>query len=161
MSAPQNVHVNPLYLGTYLAARAPMATAAEQLAASEPFQKKTDQPLSPPRMEGSIQIADAAPPVEGEADPQMAVRQRLAMILAGGALHADTIVAACRYAASELAEPKLQQFHKDIFMERLAASVSLDRRITSVSSLGYNGDNSDATRFIKPFPTATVYGVQY
>lgn len=79
----------------------------------------------------------------------------------GGALHADTIVAACRYAASEIAEPKLQQYHKSIFMERLAASVSLDRRITSVSSLGYNGDNSDATRFIKPFPTATVYGVQY
>lgn len=93
MSAPQNVHVNPLYLGTYLAARVSMATAAEQLAASEPFQKKTDQPLSPPRMEGSIQIADAAPPVEGEADPQMAVRQRLAMILAGGALHADLVAA--------------------------------------------------------------------
>ena len=79
----------------------------------------------------------------------------------GGALHADTIVAACRYAASELAEPKAQQFHKAIFMERLAASVSLDRRVTSVSSLGYNGDNSDATRFVKPYPTATVYGVQY
>ncbi len=93
MSAPQNVHVNPLYLGTYLAARAPMATAAEQLAASEPFLKETDQPLSPPRMEGSIQIADAALPVEGEADPQMAVRQRLAMILAGGALHADLVAA--------------------------------------------------------------------
>ena len=91
MSAPQNVHVNPLYLGTYLTARVPMATAAEQLAASEPFQKETDQPLSPPRMEGSIQIADAALPVEGEADPQMAVRQRLAMILAGGALHADLV----------------------------------------------------------------------
>ena len=93
MSAPQNVHVNPLYLGSYLAARVSMATAAEQLAASEPFQKKTDQPLSPPRMEGSIQIADAALPVEGEADPQMAVRQRLAMILAGGALHADLVAA--------------------------------------------------------------------
>lgn len=91
MSAPQNVHVNPLYLGTYLAARVTMATAADQLAASEPFQKETDQPLSPPRMEGSIQIADAALPVEGEADPQMAVRQRLAMILAGGALHADLV----------------------------------------------------------------------
>lgn len=93
MSAPQNVHVNPLYLGTYLAARVPMATAADQLAASEPFLKETDQPLSPPRMEGSIQIADAALPVEGEADPQMAVRQRLAMILAGGALHADLVAA--------------------------------------------------------------------
>ena len=93
MSAPQNVHVNPLYLGTYLAARVPMATAAEQLAASEPFLKETDQPLSPPRMEGNIQIADAALPVEGEADPQMAVRQRLAMILAGGALHADLVAA--------------------------------------------------------------------
>ena len=93
MSAPQNVHVNPLYLGTYLAARVPMATAAVQLAASEPFLKETDQPLSPPRMEGSIQIADAALPVKGEADPQMAVRQRLAMILAGGALHADLVAA--------------------------------------------------------------------
>ena len=29
MSAPQNIHVNPLYLGTYLATRVPMATAAE------------------------------------------------------------------------------------------------------------------------------------
>ena len=67
MSAPQNVHVNPLYLGTYLAARVPMAMAAEQPAASKPFLKETDQPLSPPRTEGSIQIADAAPPVEGEA----------------------------------------------------------------------------------------------
>lgn len=93
MSAPQNVHMNPLYLGTYLAARAPMATAAEQLAASEPFLKETDQPLSPPRMEGSIQIADAALPLEGEADPRMAVRQRLAMILAGSALHADLVAA--------------------------------------------------------------------
>lgn len=93
MSTPQNVHVNPLYLGTYLAARVPIATATEQLAASEPFLKETDQPLSPPRMEGSIQIADAAPPVEGEADPQMAVRQRLAMILAGSALHADLVAA--------------------------------------------------------------------
>ena len=44
-------------------------------------------------MEGSIQIVDAAPPVEGEADPRMAVRQRLAMILAGGALHADLVAA--------------------------------------------------------------------
>ncbi len=94
MSAPQNVHVNPLYLGTYLAARVPAATAAERPAASEPFLKETDPPLSPPRMEGSTQIADAAPPVEGEADPRMAVRQRLAMILAGGALHADLVAAA-------------------------------------------------------------------
>jgi hypothetical protein len=93
MSAPQNVHVNLLYLGTYLATRVPMATAAEQPAASEPFLKETDPPLSPPRMEGSTQIADAAPPVEGEADPRMAVRQRFAMILAGGALHADLVAA--------------------------------------------------------------------
>ena len=66
MSAPQNVHVNPLYLGTYLAARVPMATAADQLAASEPFQKETDQPLSPPRMEGSIQIGSLVVRVSGK-----------------------------------------------------------------------------------------------
>ena len=93
MSAPQNIHVNPLYLGTYLAARVPMATVAERPAASEPFLKEIDQPLSPPRMEGSTQIADAAPPAEGKSDPPMAVRQRLAMILAGGVLHADLVAA--------------------------------------------------------------------
>lgn len=94
MSAPQNVHVNPLYLGTYLAGRAPMATAAEQLAASEPFLKETDQPLSPPRMEGDTPVdPGASPPAGGKPDSQMAVRQRLAMILAGGALHADLVAA--------------------------------------------------------------------
>ena len=94
MSAPQNVHVNPLYLGTYLAGRAPMATAAEQLAASEPFLKETDQPLSPPWTEGDTPVdPGASPPAGGKPDSQMAVRQRLAMILAGGALHADLVAA--------------------------------------------------------------------
>lgn len=51
MSAPQNVHVNPAYLGTYLAARIP-APAPEQPTASEALLEETGQRLSPPRPKG-------------------------------------------------------------------------------------------------------------
>lgn len=79
----------------------------------------------------------------------------------GGALHADTIIAACRYAASELAEPKMVQTHQAVFMERLSASVAIDRRTTSVTTYGYNGDRSDTPWLRKPYPNVTVNGVQY
>ncbi len=79
----------------------------------------------------------------------------------GGALHADTIIASCRYSASELAEPRVVEEHRKMFMERLAASVSVDRRQTSQTALGYNGDNSDGRSVMRPLPTTTVNGVQY
>ena len=101
MSAPQNVHVNPAYLGTYLAARVP-ASAPEQSTASETFLEENGQLLSPPRTAvGSLVDSRDPPAPEGGSDSRMALHQRLAMILAGGALHADLVAAALDHLASE------------------------------------------------------------
>lgn len=101
MSAPQNVHVNPAYLGTYLAARIP-APAPEQPTASEALLEETGQRLSLPRPKGGPPVDPGASPLsEGEPNPQVTIRQRLAMILAGGALHADLVAAALDQTASE------------------------------------------------------------
>ena len=101
MSVPQNVHVNPAYLGTYLAARVP-ASAPEQPPVAETFLEETGQPLTPPRTAVGFPVDPGVSPApEGGPDSRVAIRQRLAMILAGGALHADLVAAALDYPASE------------------------------------------------------------
>lgn len=59
----------------------------------------------------------------------------------GGASHADTIEASC-IAAAELQEDGQQGPMYQHFIQRLTASISLDKR-TDPDFLGYNGDNSD------------------
>lgn len=59
----------------------------------------------------------------------------------GGAVHAETLVAACRATAELLGdnEDGVQNAH---FRERLATSIAIDRQLKS-QTLGYNGDASD------------------
>ena len=60
----------------------------------------------------------------------------------GGGTHAETLLESCLAVAEERLDDAMA-VHKAKFMERLAASVSLDRRMMP-AILGYNGDNSDA-----------------
>ena len=62
--------------------------------------------------------------------------------LPGGQQHGETLIASCQAIGESMIETNRFQYMQ-IFMQRLAASVSLDRRLQSPSNLGQNSDNSD------------------
>ncbi len=101
MSAPSPVRVNPLYLGSYLAARGPgSAAATEPPADPEVLQEETALPSS--AIQGDSPVDPGPLPMtHGESDVPTASRERLALALAGGALHTELVVAALNQAASE------------------------------------------------------------
>ena len=70
------------------------------------------------------------------------------IIPVGGALHGETILASCLTVAEQLVDefnnPGKMQAR---YMERLAASINLDRRSNLPDYFGYNGDNSDSRSF--------------
>lgn len=101
MSAPSPVRVNPLYLGSYLAARGPgSAAATEPPPEPEVLQEETALPSS--AIQGDSPVDPAPLPMTpGESDVPKASRERLALALAGGALHTELVVAALNQAASE------------------------------------------------------------
>ena len=99
MSAPSPVRVNPLYLGSYLAARGP-GSATEPPADPEVLQEETALPSS--AIQGDSPVDPGPRPMTpGESDVPTAPRERLALALAGGALHTELVVAALNQAASE------------------------------------------------------------
>ena len=61
----------------------------------------------------------------------------------GGAMHSETIIASClaivESQEDEIRGPKWQEF-----MDRLAASIQIDKKQVSADFFGYNADNSDA-----------------
>jgi hypothetical protein len=63
----------------------------------------------------------------------------------GGAMHAETIIASClaivESQEDEIRGPKWQEF-----MDRLAASIQIDKKQISADYFGYNRDDSDAVR---------------
>lgn len=66
----------------------------------------------------------------------------------GGALHAETLLASCIAIADE--QENSNQFDgrptdakKKVFIERLTASIALDKQMNSVDYFGYNGDRSN------------------
>lgn len=82
----------------------------------------------------------------------------------GGMAHAETILESC-LAIAEQRLDDASSVHSMKFNERLAASVSLDRR-SKPQRLGYNGDNSDGRnrldrRGLHWQNLVTVGGVQY
>jgi hypothetical protein len=61
----------------------------------------------------------------------------------GGAAHSDTILASC-LAVAESQEDEKRGVKWTEFMERLAASIQIDKRMISADYLGYNSDDSDS-----------------
>jgi len=61
----------------------------------------------------------------------------------GGAMHAETLEASC-IAMAELQEDEKKGPMYDYFIERLTASIQIDKTAYSAEFLGYNRDNSDA-----------------
>ena len=64
-------------------------------------------------------------------------------------MHAETILAACISVAEEQENHNRRDGDRtydkrDLFKERLAASISLDKQIDRTTYFGYNRDNSDA-----------------
>ncbi|NQV06796.1 hypothetical protein HQ535_09600 [bacterium] len=75
----------------------------------------------------------------------------------GGAVHSETVLELCLRAA-ELGLDDERGIHHQTAMELLETSIAHDRRLTSPSTLGYNGDRSGyvtASRIVDP---VTVYG---
>lgn len=63
----------------------------------------------------------------------------------GGAAHAETILESCLAIAEQRLDDS-STVHSAKFMERLTASVSVDRRLKP-QLIGYNGDRSDGVKF--------------
>jgi hypothetical protein len=61
----------------------------------------------------------------------------------GGAMHSETILASC-LAAAESQEEDQRGVKWQEFMDRLAASIQIDKKMISADFLGYNRDNSDS-----------------
>lgn len=81
----------------------------------------------------------------------------------GGAQHANTFKAAC-VASAEVGQDETMGVRHQLFMRRLAASISMDRKFKPVVH-GYNGDDSDELGGRRDgrsgYPTATYNGVEY
>ena len=81
----------------------------------------------------------------------------------GGMAHAETLLASCLAAAeNKLDDEKGVKW--DYFMERLAASVSHDRKAMPPEKLGYNGDASDGESSPWPYSSnqrVTLNGATY
>ncbi len=80
--------------------------------------------------------------------PQMLVTSTLEYPY-GGTSHSETILAACLAVAEEQENGNRKDGQKvfdkkDLFKERLAASIEIDKQMNSVEFFGYNGDDSDA-----------------
>jgi len=60
----------------------------------------------------------------------------------GGAQHSETILASCLSIAEEYAETPSSRY-RELFAQRLAASIMMDRRMNSPDNLGKNLDRSD------------------
>jgi hypothetical protein len=85
----------------------------------------------------------------------------------GGDLHSETILASCLAIAEQYFIPNSPHGYKQNFMDRLRASVELDRNATRSENLGYSGDPAQE-RFIdarqgrfRPDNRVTVQGTQY
>ena len=63
----------------------------------------------------------------------------------GGATHAETIIASC-LAIVESQEDETRGVKWQEFMDRLAASIQIDKRMISAEHFGYNRDNSDSAQ---------------
>jgi hypothetical protein len=61
----------------------------------------------------------------------------------GGSTHGETILESCLSIAETYAPDRRSSLHMQMFMQRLAASVALDRQLGAPDTLGYNGDRSD------------------
>lgn len=61
----------------------------------------------------------------------------------GGAMHAEAILASC-LAVAESQEDEQRGVKWQEFMERLAASIQIDKKMLSAEYFGYNRDNSDS-----------------
>ena len=67
----------------------------------------------------------------------------------GGQPHAETILESCLAIAETRSEDGVSSVHRELFAERLAASVAYDKRVSAPDCLGYNGDNSDRAGYGK------------
>ncbi|UCH89873.1 MAG: hypothetical protein JSV49_04310 [Thermoplasmata archaeon] len=61
----------------------------------------------------------------------------------GGAMHAETIIASC-LAIAESQEDEVRGVKWQEFMDRLAASIEIDKKMISADFFGYNRDYSDS-----------------
>lgn len=81
----------------------------------------------------------------------------------GGMAHAETILESC-LAVAESRLDDTQGVHKAAFMERMAASITADRRMKP-AFLGYNGDRSDRVEQLPRdrhgYNVVTYNGVEY
>ena len=100
MSAPSPVRVNPLYLGSYMAARVQGSAATEPPDDPEVLQEETALPSSGIKGDSPVDPGPL-PMAHGEPHVPTAIRERLVLALAGGALHTELVVAALNHAASE------------------------------------------------------------
>lgn len=80
----------------------------------------------------------------------------------GGQPHAETLRESC-LAAAELELNDERGIHYAQFIERLAASVSLDRNVSTPDYFGYNGDRSSSSRVLERHqnPEVTYNGTLY
>jgi hypothetical protein len=83
-------------------------------------------------------------------------------IPAGGLVHSETIMASCLAIAEEYGDTPATKY-RELFAQRLAASVSLDRQMNQAEVVGYNDDTSDMSgRRVEPYlDVVTVGGIQY
>ncbi len=82
----------------------------------------------------------------------------------GGAAHAETILASCKYAAERDLDDMKNGPQNQNYLERLAASISMDRKMKP-QKLGYNRDLSDRMEWegrpYREYPGITIQGVQF
>ena len=60
----------------------------------------------------------------------------------GGAMHSETIIASC-LAIAESQEDEKRGVKWQEFMDRLSASIQIDKKMISAEHFGYNSDDSD------------------
>jgi hypothetical protein len=78
----------------------------------------------------------------------------------GGAMHSETILASC-LAIAESQEDEQRGVKWQEFMDRLASSIQIDKRMISAEHLGYNRDESDTVEKTGPRRHPQTFLVNY
>lgn len=147
-------NVNPGYIHTVAQLTAVSHTGAPALFAVEPASFDVD---------GAAGMHLRIYPFPTQAT-SLLIRQRLSppsLTLAtdiplGGLAHAETIVVSCLAIAEEFGDTPSSKY-RELFQQRLNASILADRSGAYASNLGYNGDNSDNLGKTSPRMVTVTY----
>ena len=139
-----------------------LSSGRPEIAAVDPVSASDGQPLYPTRLQLTLwPTPDAVYTLEFQyiANIEDITTRGPETPLPGGQQHGETIISSCLAIGESMTEQPNRSglAFTTLFLQRLAASVSLDRRLQLPSNLGQNADNSDGVYRVRRTASRVTY----